>query len=107
MGQKKAKKVEAWLSAEDWAIVQAHMNHCYADSVANYVRQAVLAGLPSQSVRLDGLINDLALAVNRLSHSDVADASEEVALWLPHAKKLARDLQRSRAGQRKLWEWGV
>ena len=107
MAQKKAKKVEAWLTEDEWAIVQAHMNHCYVDSVASYVRQAVLAGLPSQSLRLDGLINDLVLAVNRLSRSNAAGASEEVAAWLPHAKKLARDLQRSRADQRKLWEWGV
>ena len=107
MGQKKAKKVEAWLTEEEWTIVQAHMSHCYADSVATYVRQAVLAGLPSQSMRLDGLINDLVLAVNRLSRSDLASVSEEVAAWLPRAKKLARDLQRLRAGQRISKEGGA
>ncbi|MDG3039792.1 hypothetical protein [Roseicyclus marinus] len=107
MEKRTAKKVEAWLTQNEWAIVKAHMARCHVDSVANYVRLAVLAGLPSQSMQRDELINELALAINRLSRSEVAGAAKEVAVWLPHAKRVAKDLQRSRAFQHMSEEGGV
>lgn len=100
MGRRTAKKVEAWLTDDEWSIVERHMHNSHAGSEANYVRIAVLRGLPAQDTRLDGLVNDLVLAVNRLTQSVAERDSAEVAAWLQYAKKLVRDLQKSQAIQR-------
>ena len=99
MVKRKAKKVEAWLTQDEWRIVEAHIDQCCADSAASYVRAAVLAGLPVRRLQLDGVINDLALAVNSLSRSLEISSADDVAKLVPIVKTLVRQLQKSQASQ--------
>jgi len=98
-GRRKGKKIETWLSKAEFEIVKQHMIDASAESASSYARLAMLAGVPAQQMRTDAAINDLALAVNRLSRC-AKNTDDEGAKLVPVLRALVRRLQKSQAAQR-------
>jgi len=97
MPGKKEAKVEAWLTAAEYAQVRENMRSARVSSVAAYTRACVLAGAPREALLSDVRLGELALAVNRLSRSVDAGSEEEIAALVLPLRKLIRALQSEHA----------
>lgn len=98
---KQRDKFETWLTRDMMPIAELHMINSCSESKASYTREAVLAGLPALNLAWDMRINELAMALNRLSRSVDARADEDVAAVLPVVERLLKDLQKSQAAHRR------
>lgn len=96
-----SEKFEAWLTADDVALVHQHMVIARMRKKSEYTRAALLAGLPRYDFEQDWRVGELALAVNRLSTIVAArDPHDALSKACGNVKRLTRTLQHQRARER-------
>lgn len=96
-----SEKFEAWLPADDVALVHQHMVIARMRKKSEYTRAALLAGLPRYDFEQDWRVGELALAVNRLvTIMATENPPDELAQVCGNVKRLTRTLQHQRARER-------